>query len=155
MKQGIWKYVLAGLLFAILIFVVSCATPYKPLSITGGFSEVKIQEGMYKVYFKGNAYIGEERIRNYTLYRCAEITLENHYQYFIILEDNISERKGYITDTNKYGSNTYEYKKLTGGYTIQCFADKPETNKTIYNAKEIKKNLSPYINEAKSRSCFL
>lgn len=63
--------------------LVGCATPYSKNSILGGFQETEIAPALYRVTFTGNAYTSLDRVRLYTLLRCANLTLEKGCDYFV------------------------------------------------------------------------
>lgn len=69
------------------VFIFSCSTPYQPKSMLGGYSEVKILDNLYRVQFEGNQHSKPEKIQNYLMYRCAELTQEMGYDYFAIVSE--------------------------------------------------------------------
>lgn len=69
------------------LLVLSCATPYQPQGLTGGFSEQKISDSAFWVEFSGNGYASQDRVWNFWIYRCAELTLQNGYDYFTVRAD--------------------------------------------------------------------
>ena len=78
------KLVTLSLLF---IFFTNCSTSYQPKGTMGGYSEEKILDNLYRVEFEGNQHSKPEKIQNYLLYRCAELTQEMGYDYFTIITD--------------------------------------------------------------------
>lgn len=78
------KY-LCVLILALLFF--SCSTPYQPKGTLGGYSEEKITSDMYRVEFKGNQHTKPETVQNYLIYRCAELTKEQGYNYFTAVSE--------------------------------------------------------------------
>lgn len=62
--------------------LAGCATPYSQNSMLGGFQETEIAPALYRVTFTGNAYTSLDRVRLYTLLRCANFTLEKGCGYF-------------------------------------------------------------------------
>jgi hypothetical protein len=87
MKKFAFAAALAGALLA-----TACAypTPYQPLetrgSVTGGFTEQRIDENRWRVAFAGNTLTSRERVENYLLYRAAELTVQAGYDGFTIVE---------------------------------------------------------------------
>jgi hypothetical protein len=71
------------------------ATPYQPdiagQRISGGFSEQRLTEGRYRVNFAGNTLTSRDRVEGYLLYRAAELTVQNGYDWFLIIE-RLTER---------------------------------------------------------------
>lgn len=83
-------------------FILSgCATGYQKQGWTGGYNESQLQKDMFRVSFKGNAFVNQEKVEDYLLLRCAEITIDNGFDYFVILDqDNYAEVSSYTTPTN-------------------------------------------------------
>jgi hypothetical protein len=73
--------------FYIFLFF-SCATSYQERGFTGGYNELKINNDIYQISFYGNSYTSSDLVNKYFLRRCAEVTLENGYEYFIFLDQN-------------------------------------------------------------------
>jgi hypothetical protein len=73
-----------------LAFVTGCATQYEPkedyIGIPhGGYSEVHISADTVAVNFSGNRYTPQRTIEAYLLYRCAQVTLDAGYDYFVVM----------------------------------------------------------------------
>lgn len=158
-------------LFTLSVVISSCATPYQRKSFTGGYSDFKIQDSIYRVSFVGNGFSDIEKASNFALLRSAEIALKNGFDYFIIIESNhdykdfsivtpsTSHTSGKINlSTPSYGSNiSGDYSSNTvhsgGGIfnvhkprahlTIQCFHEKPQNiDSLVYDPRQIISNLS-------------
>lgn len=71
----------------LLILLINCSTPYQPKGMLGGYTEEKIMTNMYKVEFRGNQHTKPELIQKYLLYRCAELTKENDFEYFAVISE--------------------------------------------------------------------
>ncbi|HEY0625935.1 MAG TPA: hypothetical protein VGD10_04300 [Allosphingosinicella sp.] len=85
----------AGLLAvaaALAISVVGCSTPtpYQPevrgQRVSGGYSEVQLAEDRFRVNFHGNTLTSRDRVEGYMLYRAAELTVQNGYDWFLIVD---------------------------------------------------------------------
>lgn len=80
--------VLAG---AILFALTSCAhpTPYQPRSASSeldkGYSDERIAADRYRVTFSGNSLTSRETVEEYLLYRAAEVTIEQGYDWFSVV----------------------------------------------------------------------
>ena len=74
--------------------VAACATPtpYQPYrpemtrGIHGGYSEQRLAPDRFTVRFHGNDYTSRDRVEGYLLYRAAELTLQNGYDSFRIVD---------------------------------------------------------------------
>lgn len=64
------------------LMAVSCATGYGPNFLTGGYDDEKVDDTHYRVKFHGNGYASQERVWNFWIYRCAELTKQKGYTYF-------------------------------------------------------------------------
>ncbi len=95
--------VLAGLVIGLTLAACVASTPYESASRTGyGYSDQRIESDRYRVTFRGNAATSRETVENYLLLRSAEITLENGYDYFIVVENDTEARSYY---SSLYGSS--------------------------------------------------
>ena len=117
---------------SVLLFSAGCATGYQRQGWSGGYSESQLQEDTFRVSFKGNAFVDKERVQDYLLLRCAEITIDHGFDYFIILgEEDSTAVSSYTTPTNisaqstSYGNTNYSGRVSgntiygTGAYTQQ------------------------------------
>jgi len=74
---------------AAILALAACATPtpYQPLTgSAGGYASQRIEANRYRVFFAGNSLTSRERVENYLLYRAAELTLENGFDSFTIVD---------------------------------------------------------------------
>jgi hypothetical protein len=71
----------------VLTTILGCAaaTTYQPSGLTGGYSEIKLQDDVWRVVFSGNGFATLESIQSYWLFRCSELTIEKGYDGFEIL----------------------------------------------------------------------
>jgi hypothetical protein len=62
------------------------ATPYQPnvkgQQVSGGFSEQRVEADRYRVNFTGNTLTSRETVERYLLYRSAELTVQQGYDWF-------------------------------------------------------------------------
>lgn len=156
-------------LAVLVLFLGGCATGYQQQGLTGGYTDMKIQDDIFKVGFSGNSYCGSARAEDFTLLRSAEVALENGYKYFVILD----EKSGTITEayttpvtsqttTQTHGSvrgaaysNMYvgSYDGTTAGTTNYSGGDtyifrRPSTRNTIKCFKEKPEGISGMIYDA-------
>lgn len=162
MRKFLWLFVMA-------ILVSGCATGYQAKGFGGGYTGMKIQDDIFKVSFRGNGYTDKERTADFALLRSAEITLENGYKYFVVLQSNTDVRtsayttpvtaqtegslntyntgagfsSGTYSGTTEYsGGETHVIHKPSTSMTFQCFKDKPTSAAgMIYDAEQIKANI--------------
>jgi len=90
-----------GALLGAALVLTACetATPYQPLSstakVSGGFSDQKLDSDHYRVTFKGNSLTSRETVESYLLYRAAEITIAQGFDWFETADRHTSAK----TDT--------------------------------------------------------
>ncbi|MDP8240558.1 MAG: hypothetical protein P9X24_15810 [Candidatus Hatepunaea meridiana] len=160
------------LMSLVTILIVGCATPYQTTGIRGGYSEFQLDDNEFRVQFAGNGFIGSGTVEIYLLFRCAELTKFNGYDYFIILASNLNVTKGSIelpghyhstTTIQAYNSGDYihgtgttsgtyspgqsiPYSKYRKSAIIKMFqGDKPDDNPNAFDANSLLKYLTPNI----------
>jgi hypothetical protein len=144
-------------LLCISLILSACATAYQREGATGGYTETQLDTNVFQVTFRGNGYTARQRAADFALLRSAEITLENGYNYFVIIDaSQYSKQSSYTTPTTTYGSataygntaygtaityggQTYHISKPRATNTIICFKEKPEG--FAYNATFIEKSM--------------
>jgi hypothetical protein len=78
--------------------LVACATPtpYQPnipgQATSGGFSELRLEPNRFRVNFQGNTLTSRETVEGYLLFRAAELTVQQGYDWFSIV-DRETDRK--------------------------------------------------------------
>jgi opacity protein-like surface antigen len=91
------KRLIAGLVASAAI-LAACAesTPYQRATGAGGFgySEQQIEQNRYMVGFSGNSLTERQSVETFLLYRAAELTREQGYDYFrLVRRDTEAERR--------------------------------------------------------------
>lgn len=151
--------------FLALIMIGGCSTPYQPRGFRGGYSEIKLTSDQYIVSFKGNGSTGSDTVRAYVLYRSAEITLSDGYDYFLVIEGGIGSSVSTYTSSGSYQSSTtftgtgsarttgtftpgqtYFIRMHEGTLRIKLFKEGEQPNDiNVFNALELRANLDPHI----------
>lgn len=75
------------MLAALAVVLVSCATPYQPEGLFGGFDVKELRPDVYRVSFGGNGFTTAESAQVYWLHRCAELAVEKGFTGFEVLSD--------------------------------------------------------------------
>ncbi len=95
---------LSALALVLVLVLIGCArkpTPYQPKVDRTGYSQQQLGAQTWRVQFAGNINTPRETVKNYLLYRSAEIMLFGGYEKFVMLERDI-ERNGEYRDTGYY-----------------------------------------------------
>jgi hypothetical protein len=69
---------------AIVLFG-ACATPYQARSFSGGYQEREAGPNRWYVEFFGNGHTTRDTVSAYWLYRCAELTRQKGFDYFVVV----------------------------------------------------------------------
>jgi hypothetical protein len=124
------------------LLVASCAAPYQARGWGAGYEETKIDGNTFKV-----TYVDDDpnNVDTYDLYRCAELTLEQGYDYFIITEHDgnvaTNVHQAVVSGAPSTRSSTY-----TEWRVIKMFkGSKPQENVNAYDAHEVVANMGPNI----------
>jgi hypothetical protein len=89
--------------------ICGCATPYGPHQLTGGYSEVRIQNDIYRIVFDGNGFIHQSAVDYYALVRAAELTIQQGRNYFRVLggDTDVKTTNVFVPGQTFVTSNTY------------------------------------------------
>ena len=88
MRHAIKRLALACAAAGALVTLAGCetATPYQPLNAAhagaGGYSDHQIENNRFQVSFSGNSVTSRETVERYLLFRAAELTLAQGFDWF-------------------------------------------------------------------------
>ena len=144
----------------------SCATPYQEMGYLGGYKDIRLDSNTVSVSFEGNGGTPRQTVETYLLYRCAEVTRDAGYDYFVILnqltEANFAVAPGQYTSstfaTRSRGSSTmqssttgtYFQGPASAAYTSQALIKmfkgrKPAESAAAFDAQDIIEHLGPQV----------
>jgi hypothetical protein len=98
-----------ALAVALTAALAGCATPtpYQPnipgQKTSGGYSEMRIEPNRWRVNFAGNSLTNRETVEGYLLFRAAELTVQQGFDWFNIVDRNTDRH----TQTYVYGDSFY------------------------------------------------
>ena len=137
----------------ILASLFGCATPnpYAPCSYfssnsqqwRAGYEDTKLQDDLFNVAYHGNGATSEMRARNYFLYRCAEVTVQNGYDYFVVAY-GASVSGEFVGGYN----SAFQEKVVTPNIMGQIRLGKgqtPSDKPLAYDARQVMQNIGPEI----------
>jgi hypothetical protein len=159
---------LAGLLAA-----CATATPYQP-AVTDryGFEEQRIESNRLRITFRGNTMTERETVETYLLYRAAELTLQNGFDYFIVANRETEEhsrlrstgpyrprfaydywyfspRRGWSPWYDPFWDEPMSYREVTRYEAVAEIAmfqgAKPADDPAAFDAREVQANLQGAI----------
>lgn len=150
-----------------LFACTTAPTPYQAQDDRYGYTEQQIEDDRYRVTFAGNAATPRETVRNYMLYRAAELTVASGHDYFTVVDQQV-EGRGDGTATPRVGlgvgSGGYGGSNVGLGVGISTFlggsddarytafadivmgdGEKPIDVPNAYDAREILERLGPEV----------
>lgn len=150
----------------------ACATstPYAPSAEAGGygFSEQQIENDRFRVTFRGNSLTSREQVENFLLYRAAELTLGNGYDYFQMVRNDTDRTTNYRStggpDLMYYGrgrafpyygygwgwgpSSDFDVREVNRytaiAYIVMGNGQKPD-DPSAYDARQVESNLRTFV----------
>lgn len=161
-----------------LVLVASCSlfgpSKYAPYSNTlqQGYQETPLDSTTWRVTFSGNPGTSYDIVDRYALYRCAELTSQHGYDYFVVQSEqaektiDVSTEHGVasrtVVDSSKHPvtgqeQNSYTGRTRSGQYvtasqshavtkTIRMFlGQRPGDNPNAYDAKSMLSVMAPSI----------
>ncbi len=102
------------------IAIAACSTgptPYQPGGGRGdaGYAESKIENDRYRISFKGNSLTERETVENYMLFRAAELTLQNGFDTFTIVNRD-TDKNSSIRQSGGYMGPRWSYSYFSPHY---------------------------------------
>lgn len=153
----------------LLAAVTACGhpTPYQAVSDGYGFSDQRIEDNRYRITFRGNSLTSQQVVENYLLYRAAEITLANGYDYFEVADKQTNKTTRYLATYDDfgwpyswrrrpppyypYGSGLYtaDYRPIeqftATANVVLLHGSKPVSKANAYDARDVIQRLGPTI----------
>lgn len=101
----------AALILAAGLAACATPTPYQPnvpgQATSGGYSELRIEPNRFRVTFAGNSLTSRETVEGYLLFRAAELTLQEGYGWFHIVDRNTDRKTRTYIDPDPLYSPWY------------------------------------------------
>jgi len=102
------RMMMAAATVAAVMSLAACqtATPYKPLNAgaaSGGYSELKLEQDRWRVTFSGNSMTSRQTVESYLLYRAAELTTAQGYDWFETVDRRVDKQsQTYVEPVGPY-----------------------------------------------------
>lgn len=96
-----------GLLLSMQL-MVACSTPYQRLAFTGGYQEKQRKYNEYDLLISVNGYTDWDRTIDYALLRASEISLENGFSYFMLIDRASSQVMSIEEFSHERKTNGYD-----------------------------------------------
>ena len=97
----------AAVALAALLTACATATPYQPnlpgQAASGGFTDQRLEGDRYRVNFAGNSMTSRETVERYLLYRAAELTVQQGYDWFETADRRTDREARTVIDSDPFG----------------------------------------------------
>lgn len=117
----------------LLIPLAGCVTAYRLENMTGGYTSFRLAENAYRVRFKGNNYTSREKVEQFLLYRCAQLTTQLGYDYFVFVAQDTIDISDLFAQAGLFPRNYH----ATAHIKVLANVDHP----AAYNAKEVMRKI--------------
>jgi len=152
------------------------ATPYQPLhaggQTSGGYSEIKIESNRWRVIFRGNDATSRETVETYLLYRAADLTVAQGFDWFEPTDRNTNKKVEVDPGAGFYGygygwrpywrrgwggygwggywgdpyfDTTVSEKYAASAEIVMGHGPKPEGDRRVMDAREVLSNLRSHV----------
>ena len=138
-ERALTRLVRTGLV-AVLIPLAGCATAYQHEKITGGYTDFSLAETTYRVRFKGNNYTPRDKVEQFLLYRCAELTAQLGYDHFILVDSDTLDISDPLAKVGLFPRNYYA--------TALIKVVRRPDNPAAYNAKAVMRRVQEQYPDA-------
>ncbi len=153
---------------SLALALAACAaspTPYQIVDDDGGYSDQQIESDRYRVTFEGNRATPRETVENYALYRAAELTLEQGFDYFRVVSKEVEPVIGAVRGvspgfgigigggnvgfgvSSSFGGGRPDYSYVTYLDIIVFEGEKPADDRESYDALDVVERLKPDVVE--------
>lgn len=103
----------AALALAAGLSACATGTPYQPNTAGqpwgGGFSEQRLEANRYRVTFAGNTLTSRETVERYLLYRAAELTRQQGYDWFETADRRTDISSRQVVDADPFARPGFGY----------------------------------------------
>ena len=106
-----------GRLLVVALWLVGCATTYHPENNTGGYSEIQLDPGVWKVTFRGNTDTPIRLVEQYAQRRAGEVCRQHGFSGFRIIDDEVG---GESVVMGNIQTGIMTLRKPEVRYKIQC-----------------------------------
>jgi hypothetical protein len=89
---------------ALSLSACETATPYQPINAqhaqsNGGYSDQQIEANRWRVTFSGNSLTSRETVERYLLFRAAQLTVDQGYDWFEATDRHTDKNSSYVGET--------------------------------------------------------
>lgn len=136
-----WRMAILALLTPLLLSGCFGPTLYQVHQLSGGYRESPVSQNRWYVEFYGNGYTSRDSVMAYWLYRCAELTLQKGFEYFVLVSRTLPGGAHVETEIrlaagdDGNGVETFPVKGRSRGYSAPIYA--PGGTITTWSARGV------------------
>jgi len=127
-----WLNIFLVSVFTVFLSACGGGSFYQPLGYSGGYTDTRLDANTLRVTYRGNFTMPQETVQNYLIYRCAQLTVQYDYDYFVII--STSSRPVVSSYTSPSVINTYRERGEKNSYSIVTPGQTSYFSKEIANA---------------------
>lgn len=165
---------LAAICIVLTLSACATPTPYGKYGLLGGYTDARIDDNTFSISVDTNGFTSQQTTSMQALYRAAELTIENGFDYYFIASNATNSTSTAMampgssisnTTINAYGSTAYARTNTTSipiaaipvvfpnsTLIIKTFKGvKPEGATNAYDARTVIKYLGPQIGVEQSK----
>ncbi len=151
----------AAVLAVLLLAGCATTTPYQAMHNGEGYGDQRIESNRYRVSFAGNSTTPRETVENYLLFRAAELTLQQGYDYFVMAGTDTEAQTRYQQTVSAFGgygwysrysglgtgvSTAYPVTEYMAQAYVTMYKGKRPADKTdAFDARQVRENLGPLV----------
>lgn len=162
------RFAFAALAAALSLSACATPTPYEPASKATagqGYTEQQIEQGRWRVSFSGNSVTTRQVVESYMLYRAAELTVNNGFDWFEAVERATERTTSYVGSPDpwygRYGPYWHPYWRRgpwandwdvtqvnqyeASTEILMHHGQKPGDNPRAFDAREVMSNIGPHV----------
>jgi len=88
---------------ALALAACATATPYQPaMGSAEGYSDLRLENNRYRVNFAGNTFTSRETVERYLLFRAAELTVQQGYDWFETADRRTDRTARTVVDSDPF-----------------------------------------------------
>jgi hypothetical protein len=123
-------------LVVVAALISGCATGYNAKGLTGGYSDVQIDENTYRVSYSGNKFTDPSKLESLLIYRAADLTVQKGFDWFT-LRDKSSEGKW----SGQYGKTG----TIVSGEVKMYKGKKDDNAYNAYDARSVMQHMASQV----------
>lgn len=155
-SSSVFRLLVPGSVVLLVLLLLSGCTAYHSRGVLGdGYSEENLGHDRWRVTYAVNLLTSRQRIDTLLLFRCAEMTVEKGFSYFLVVsgteeDPSLKPLKPDLIDSPSWASNAPQppgsnppRKNRTEAVVIRIFKEKPANVPKVYDARELIQHLMP------------